>query len=90
MPDVPAGEYTVAIWFKGYETSTWANALEGITPLLTISAADEGRASPAQADGRTGSMFLALALTVGALGTGLVAWGWRRAARRAATGVPAS
>jgi hypothetical protein len=87
VPDVPAGEYTVAIWFKGYETGTWANALEGINRLLTIGAADEGRASPAPADGRTGSPLWALALTVGGLGAGLVAWGWRR---RAAMGVPAS
>jgi len=90
VPDAPAGEYTVAIWFKGYETGTWANALEGINPLLTIGAADERRASPTQVRRADWSPLWALALTVGGLGAGLVAWGWRRAARRAATGVPSS
>lgn len=77
VPDVPAGEYTVAIWFKGYATGTWANALEGINPLLTIRAADKGAACSAQSDGQT--------ITIGGLGVGLIAWGWRRAARRAAS-----
>jgi hypothetical protein len=90
VPDVPAGEYTVAIWFKGYETGTWANALEGIHPLLTIGAADERGASPTKSDGQPRSLLGALALTVGGLGAALVGWGWRRAARRATTGVPAS
>lgn len=88
VPDVPAGEYTVAIWFKGYETGTWANALEGINPLLTIGAADEREASPTKSDGQTRSLLWALALMVGSLGGALVAWGWRRAA--ATTSVPAS
>src|SRR3990170_1824977 len=45
VPDLPAGDYTAAIWFRGYETGTWADALEGIHPLLTIEAADEGETS---------------------------------------------
>ena len=87
VPDVPAGDYTVAIWFKGSETGRWANTLEGINPLLTIGAADErgaslarqtgslGRRSGPSDDGRVGVGLVA----------GVVAWGWRRAARRNAT-----
>jgi hypothetical protein len=86
VPDVPAGEYTVAIWFKGYETGTWANALEGINPLLTIDGADERVASPAQSDGPP---IWALAATISGLAAGLFGWTWRRA-RHAATGVSAS
>jgi hypothetical protein len=89
VPDVPAGDYTIAIWFKGYETGAWANALEGINPLLTIGTADERRTSPARSDRQPVSPLWILAFTVGGLGAGLGAWGWRRAARRAATGVPA-
>ena len=73
VPDLPAGDYTAAIWFKGYSTGTWANALEGINPLLTIRAADERGASPAQSDGQTRSPLWALAFMVGGLGAGLVA-----------------
>ena len=90
VPDVPAGEYTVAIWFKGSETGTWANTLEGITPLLTIGAADEREASLARSDRQSRTPLWALAMTVGGVGVGVVAWGWRRVARRNATGVPAS
>ncbi len=71
VPDVHAGDYTVAIWFKGYETGTWANVLEGINPLLTIGAADESAASPAQSDGQSRWPFWALAITVGGLGADL-------------------
>lgn len=84
VPDVPAGEYTVAIWVKGYRTGTWANALEGINPLLTVGAAGERAALRADADGSSRSLPWILAITVGGLGAGLVAWGWRRAAPSAA------
>lgn len=90
VPDVPAGEYTVAIWFKGYETGTWANALEGINPLLTIRASDERAASPPQPEGSSRSLLWALTITIGGLGAGLLAWVMRRAARRAAMGASAS
>ncbi len=43
VPDLPAGFYTAAIWFKGYATGTWANALERIYPLMRIGGADERR-----------------------------------------------
>ncbi len=82
VPDVPAGEYTVAIWFKGYETGRWANALEGINPLLTIGAAGERGASLAPSDRQSRSPLWPLAMTVGGLGVGVVAWGWRRAAAK--------
>ena len=89
VPDVPAGDYTVAIWFKGSETGKWTNTLEGITPLLTIGEAVERGASPAPSDRQSGSPLWPLAMTVGGLGVGVVAgvvaWGWRRAARRNAT-----
>jgi hypothetical protein len=88
VPDVPAGDYTVAIWFKGYGTGTWANALEGINPLLTIGTAEERGASPARSDGQPRSPLWALALTLAGLGAGVVAWGWRRAVRRAAADSP--
>jgi hypothetical protein len=90
VPDLPVGDYTVAIWFDGYATGTWENVFEGISPLLTIGTADEREASPAPSEGRTGSPLWVLALTVGGLGAGLVAWGCLRAARRAATGIPTS
>ena len=74
VPNVPAGDYTVAIWFKGSETGRW-NALAGGNSLLTIDAA-EGR-----------SPLWTLALAVGGLGAGLGAWRWwRRSAVRIATG----
>ena len=90
VPDLPDGEYTIAIWFKGYETGTWANALEGIHPLLTIGAADASAASPARADERTGPPLWAVALAVSGLVAFLVAFGWRRTTRRAATGASPS
>lgn len=89
VPDLPPGEYTAAIWFKGYATGTWANALEGIHPLLTIGAADERAASPARSDGQSRLPLWAVALAGGGLGVGFVAWGWRRACRPD-TGAPAS
>ncbi len=63
VPDVPAGDYTVAIWFRGSETGRWTNALEGIDPLLTIRAGERG-ASPAP--------LWAIAITAGGLGAGLL------------------
>ena len=89
VPDLPAGDYTVAIWFKGSETGRWANMLEGINPLLTIGAGDERGASLAQPGRQSGSPLWPMAMTVGfgvGLVAGVVAWGWRRAARRSATG----
>jgi hypothetical protein len=62
VPDVPAGDYTVAIWFKGYETGTW-NAVDGIDSL-TINGG--------QSDRQTTSLLWA-AITIGGLGAGLVA-----------------
>lgn len=94
VPDLPAGEYTAAIWFKGYETGTWANALEGIHPLLTISAADEGAtiedaASPAGSDEARWPLFGVIALAGGVLVAGFVGWGWLRASRRPPSGAAA-
>lgn len=86
VPDVSAGEYTVAIWVKGYRTGTWTNALEGINPLLTVGAAAERAALPMHAEGSGRSLLWTLAITVGGLVAGLLAWVWRRAGRRAATG----
>ena len=101
VPDLPEGEYTAAIWFKGYQTGKWANALEGIHPLLTIGAAaaegaassadaDEGAASPASSDERSWPPYWAIALAVGGLAAGLVGLGWRHASRRPASGASAS
>lgn len=36
VPDVPPGEYAVALWFRGTATREWANALEGIEPTLSV------------------------------------------------------
>jgi len=82
VPDVPAGEYTVAIWVRGYQTGTWANALESIDPLLTVRAA--------QSDGQVSAPLWGAVIAIGGLGAGLVAWALRRGARRVATDVPAS
>ena len=90
VPDLPAGEYTAAIWFKGYETGTWANALEGIHPLLTIGAANEGAVSPAGSDELSWPLFWAAALVVCVLVAGFVGFGWRRASRRPPSGASAS
>jgi len=76
VPDLPEGEYTVAIWFKESLTGTWANALEGIHPLLTIGAADERAASPARSDEQTGPPLWAVALAVGGLVAVIVAFGF--------------
>lgn len=65
VPEVPAGDYTVAIWFKGYATGSWGNALAGIHPLLTIRAADSTR--PAATEGGSERRFWALAVVAGAL-----------------------
>ena len=98
VPDLPAGEYTAAIWFKGYATGTWANALEGIHPLLTIRAAeeaanavvaDEGAASSAGSDERSWPLFWAGALAVGVLVASFVVLGRRRASRRPPGGAAA-
>ena len=77
-PEVPEGEYTVAIWVRGYRTGTWANALEGINPLLTIGAVDQGAAFTKAAGGQGGSVLRAAGVTVGGLALGLVALRWRR------------
>jgi hypothetical protein len=94
VPDVPAGDYTVAIWFKGSETGTWANTLEGINPLLTIGGADERGASLVRSDRQSGSPLWPTVMTVGGVGVvvvaGAVGWGWRRAARRDARSVSVS
>lgn len=94
VPDLPAGEYTAAIWFKGYETGKWVNALEGIHPLLTIGAAadgaDKGVASAAGSDERSWPPYWAIALAVGGLVAGFLGLGWRRASRRPASGTSAS
>ena len=78
VPDVSAGKYTVAIWVRGYRTGTWANALEGINPLLTIGPADPGAAftDTSRIEGR--SVLRAAPVTVGGLALTLVALGWRR------------
>jgi hypothetical protein len=89
VPEVPAGDYTVAIWFKGSETGRWANTLEGINPLLTIGAANERGASLADSDRQSGAPLWLIAMTGGGFGVGVVAWRWRRAARRDATSVSA-
>lgn len=90
VPDLPAGEYTAAIWFKGYATGTWANALEGIHPLLTIGAADEGAASAAGSGEASWPLFWAVALGVGLLVAGFVGLGWRRVSRRPPSGASAT
>ena len=57
----------MAIWVRGYRTGTWANVLEGINPLLTIRAADQG-VSLTEASGSQGSSVLLTAgVTVGGL-----------------------
>ena len=87
VPDVPAGEYTVAIWVRGYRTGTWANAVEGINPLLTIGAADQGTAFTNASGSQGSSVLRAAGVTVGGLALGLVALGRRRRhAARAASG----
>jgi hypothetical protein len=98
VPELPAGDYTAAIWFKGYATGTWANALEGIHPLLTIGpagegatavGADEGAAFPSGSDERGWPLLWAVALVGGILMTAFVALGRRRATRRRPGGMPA-
>ena len=82
VPDLPEGEYTVAIWFKGSLTGRWANALEGINPLLTIGAVDKLAASPAPSDEQTAPPLWPVSVAVCALVAAIVAFGWRRATRR--------
>lgn len=86
VPDLPEGEYTVSIWSKESLTGTWANALEGVQPLLTIGAAGGRTAS----DEQTVPPLWAIALAVGGVVAVLVAFGWRRTTRRAATGASPS
>lgn len=47
VPSVSAGEYTAAIWFKGYVTDEWVNGAAGFQPLLTIT--DAPKPSPLEA-----------------------------------------
>lgn len=86
VPELPEGEYTVAIWFKESLTGTWASALEGVQPLLTIGAAD-GRTT---SDEQTVPPVWALALAVGGLVAVFIVFGWRRITRRPATDASAS
>ena len=82
-PTVRPGEYTAAIWFKGYSTGTWANALEGIHPLLTIDSVRGAAASPATSDRHGWPPAGTFALAAGTLLAALGAWGWvRRSSRR--------
>ncbi|MEX0674930.1 MAG: hypothetical protein WD067_09150 [Gaiellaceae bacterium] len=81
MPNVPARDYTAAIWFKGYATGTWANALEGIHPILTVRSGDQSAAA-ASSGGEGGLPPWALALAAGALLTAVGGWAWRRLGRR--------
>lgn len=78
VPDVSAGEYTVAIWVSGYRGGMWANVLEGINPLLTIRAADQGVAITEASGSQGSSVLLTAGVTVGGLALGVVALGWRR------------
>lgn len=43
VPQVPPGEYVVALWFRGTMTGEWANVLEGVEPTLTITASSATR-----------------------------------------------
>ena len=49
VPDVPAGEYTMAIWFQGYASDQWLNGAAGFQPLLTVTEALEPGALDAAA-----------------------------------------
>ncbi len=90
VPDLPEGEYTIAVWFKESLTGTWANALEGIHPLLTIGGAnDVPAASPARANEQTRSPLWPVSLALGGLAAAIVAFGWRRTTRRPAAGTSA-
>ncbi len=73
VPDVPAGEYTAAIWYGRYAP----NALVGVHPLLTIGAAAERTAVPRRANSGLSVPAGVLALAIG-LGAGLFFLGWRR------------
>jgi hypothetical protein len=90
VPNVPEGEYTVAIWFKESLTGTWANALEGIHPLLTLDAADGRAASPGRSNEQTGSPLWAVALAVVGIVAVVAAFGWRCVSRYPVTRVSAS
>jgi hypothetical protein len=85
VPDVPAGEYTAAIWFKGYATGTWANALVGIHPLVSIRSG-EASAAAATSEGGGGLPLWAVGLAAGALLAAVGGWLWRRSIRRPAIG----
>ena len=90
VPDLPEGEYTVAIWFKESLTGTWANALEGIHPLLTIGGADEQpAASSPRSYEQTGTPLWPVSLALGGLAAVIVAFGWRRTTRRPTAGTSA-
>jgi hypothetical protein len=79
VPDLPVGDYTVAIWLNGHAGGTSENVFEGIRPLLTIKAADQGAASTTPLDGESSWVVWASALALGGIGAGLVAWVWGRA-----------
>jgi hypothetical protein len=84
VPELEAGQYTAAIWFKGTETRSWANALVGMHPRLTIrQAADIGQVErtgagdSARSDDEGTLFWSALALGATALVAGLVLRRWR-------------
>lgn len=77
VPDLPEGEYTAAIWFRGYETGTWANAIEGA-------------ASPAGSDEAGMPLFWPIAIAGGILVAAFLGFGWRRGNRRPTSDVSAS
>jgi len=90
VPELPEGEYTVAIWFQESLTGTWANALEGIQTLLTVGGAnDEPAAFSARSDEQSGPPLWPVSLALGGLVALIVAFAWRRT-RRAPVGASAN
>jgi hypothetical protein len=88
VPDLPPGQYAVAIWFKGYATGRWGNAMEGIHRLLTIQApiqsqnSESATAAPPADSEDGGTPFLRfVALVPIVLLISLLLWRWRRNAR---------
>lgn len=92
VPELEAGEYTAAIWFKGTETNRWANALAGMHARLTIRQAADIRqvqrtaaGGPVRPDGEGRVAWSLLAVGSAALVAGLVLWRWRRTGHRRAS-----